>query len=285
MTTTLSSSLVRLLRLVALIGLPLSFAVPALAQQNGGQDAVYNSQGVCGSSCVPSPAFVDASQFASVPTNPDFCSVLGYVLNPHNGVLPSSTGVIDARGLPNTGVNMTCQASPWAGITSPPKATILLPAGTITIKTFWVIPPNTHVIGQGDNLPTAQGVSSGTTIVAASSSVSPMIAFCSSVCTGVAIEKLVLNGNGLQIIGIENSYAGSLSYVDHVGLYQILGTGLLINNAAATGSGRGASMAPHNLEARANIATRGTGQFLKFRTGFYDTGQYPFSETSSSQTS
>lgn len=236
MTTTLNSIFSRMSFLVGIAIIGLISAFPTAAAGQAGQNAVYNSQGNCGSSCVPSPAFFDASQFVSIPPNPDFCSVVGYVLNPAHNIFPSTGGVLDARGLPSTGVKMTCAASPWVGIASPPKATILLPAGTITIQAGWVIPANTHVIGQGDNLPTSQGVSSGTTIVAGSSSASPMISFCSSACTGVAIEKLVLNGNSLSVTGIENSYAGSLSYVDHVGLYQIKGTGLLINNVA-TGSG------------------------------------------------
>ena len=168
----------------------------------------------------------------------NFCGVLNFILNPTNHVMPVVGAVIDARGLPgNTGTSMTCAASPWAGITSPPPSTILLPAGTIIIPTVWVLPARTHVIGQGDN------VSSGTTIQAAASnfSGSTMIAFCSVACAGVAVEKLVLDGKGLSIDGIVNAYAGSLSYVDHVSLYQILGTGLVLTGvptgSAATGSG------------------------------------------------
>jgi len=213
-----------------------AFPVSGAAQGTRGQNAVYNAQGNCGSSCVPSSAFIDASQFGSNTTN--ICAVLNFILTPGNSIIPSTGAVIDARGLPgSTNTNMTCSSSPWAGIANPPPTNILLPAGTITIQAGWVIPKNTHLIGQGDNLPTSQGLSSGTTIVAANSSVNPMISFCSSACTGVAIEKLVLNGNGLTVTGIKNSFAGTLSYVDHVGLYHILGTGLWINSAAATGSG------------------------------------------------
>jgi len=64
----------------------LLFPIPTTAQQ--GQDAVYNSQGSC-SPCAASPAFFDASQFAGNVQNPNFCSVLNYILTPSHGVIPS----------------------------------------------------------------------------------------------------------------------------------------------------------------------------------------------------
>ncbi len=60
-----------------------------------------------------------------------------------------------------------------------------------------------------------------------------MIQFGSSscgACTGISVENLVLDGQGLSINGIVNQYAQDQSYVDHVGLFQILGTGLLISS-------------------------------------------------------
>jgi hypothetical protein len=144
-----------------------------------------------------------------------------------------SGAVIDARGLNSNNTSMACTASPWAGITGPPS-NILLPAGTIVIPTPWVLPPQTHLIGQGDN------PSSGTVIQACTSTTctnsfsgTAMIEFCSaSGCLGVSVEKLVLGGQEQQsgggyIGGIVNQYSQA-SYVDHVSLYQILGTGLSI---------------------------------------------------------
>lgn len=220
----------------------LFLAVHAVAQGTQGQDAVYPSNGggcSSGSNCAGSSAFIDASQFLGNAQSPNFCSVLNYVLTPSHGVIPPTGAVIDARALPNlTGLSMTCTASPWAGITTQPS-TILLPAtaaNPIVIPGTWVLPAGTHLIGQGDN------VSSGTTIQAASTFTgTTMIAYCSSTCNGVALENLILDGKGGSIDGIVNEYAGSLSYVDHVSLYQILGAGLLLSgvpaNSAATGSG------------------------------------------------
>ena len=168
----------------------------------------------------------------------EFLRVLNFILNPTNHVMPVVGAVIDARGLPgNTGTSMTCAASPWAGITQShlPRRFCCLRARSSFQR--YGFSQRTHVIGQGDN------VSSGTTIQAAASnfSGSTMIAFCSVACAGVAVEKLVLDGKGLSIDGIVNAYAGSLSYVDHVSLYQILGTGLVLTGvptgSAATGSG------------------------------------------------
>jgi hypothetical protein len=110
-------------KLVVLLGLSLALPFIALAQQ--GQDAVYNSSG----QVTNSPAFVDASMFASSVQNPNFCSVLNWVLNPQNHILTSAGAVIDARGLPNSTptTSMTCTGTPWSGITNPPASTILLP--------------------------------------------------------------------------------------------------------------------------------------------------------------
>ena len=140
---------------------------------------------------------------------------------------------------------MVCTASPWAGITNPPPTTILLPAtgsGTsatpIIISNTWVLPSNTHLIGEGDGL-------SGTTIQANTPlfSVTTMLQFgsstiCpSSVCTGISVENLTLDGQAQAVDGIINQYAQNNSYVDHVRIYQILGTGLNISTTGANNSG------------------------------------------------
>jgi hypothetical protein len=122
-----------------------------------GPNAVFNSSGACSSSsyCTPSTAFIDASVFVSQATT--FCGILNYMLTPSNGIIPSSGAVIDARGLNSTNTSMTCTSSPWAGISSPPPSTILVPAtggGTnlapIVIPSGWVLPANTHLIGVAD---------------------------------------------------------------------------------------------------------------------------------------
>ena len=58
-----------------------------------------------------------------------------------------------------------------------------------------------------------------------------------SPCTGIAIENLNLDGQGQTISGIVNQYSGSLSYVDHVSLYQILGGVLAILLRVLCGEG------------------------------------------------
>ncbi len=130
------------------------------------QDAVYNNSiGVVGSS-----SFIDASMFANGTL--DFCGVLNNVLAHHT---PSYGAVIDARGLNSANTSMTCAASPWDGITNPPPSTILLPATSgatptpIIISTPWVIPSNTHLIGEGDGI----GSSAATTIQVSSPTFNP----------------------------------------------------------------------------------------------------------------
>jgi hypothetical protein len=211
--------------------------IPAGAQQ--GQNAVYNSSGTCSPNCAVSAAFIDAYAVWKSLGGANFCGVLNTILNPQSGIFPTTGGLIDARGLNSSHVSMKCTASPWAGITSPPPSNILLPAGTIVIPTAWTLPPQTHLIGQGDN------PSSGTVIQACTSTTctnsfsgTAMIQFCSgSGCSGVSVEKLILDGQGQQssgsyISGIINQYS-QVSYVDHVSLYQILGRGLSISGGAS----------------------------------------------------
>jgi hypothetical protein len=205
-----------------------------------GQNGVYNATcnngnpGVVGSS-----AFIDASMFPA--TGRDFCGVLKFILS--SSTYPPAGAVIDARGLPGTTqTSMTCTASPWAGITNPPPSTILLPATTgaapIVIPSTWSLPPNTHLIGEGDGT-SPWGFTPGTTLLAQSSFTAgtPMISFgqssrCTSGCTGISVENLTLDGQGQSIDGIDNGFSQDSSYADHVGLYRILGTGLSVSGTA-----------------------------------------------------
>jgi len=59
----------------------------------------------------------------------------------------------------------------------------------------------------------------------------------SSVCTGTSVENLTLDGLAQSVDGIINQYAQNNSYVDHVRIYQILGTGLNISTTGANNSG------------------------------------------------
>lgn len=227
------------LMIPALFCMFLAFPIAAAAQGSQGQDAVFNSSnGIVGSS-----SFIDASMFAGNVLSPNFCSVLNYVLVHIVQSSYPNGAVIDARGLPGTtNTSMTCTASPWNGITSPAPATILLPATSgatptpIIISTPWIIPSNTHLIGEGDGL----GSSAATTIqVSGSFNTTPgyIMQFGSSAgASRISVERLTIDGLGNSVNGIVNPNAGPNSYVDHVTLYQIRGTGLLVENNA-DGSG------------------------------------------------
>src|SRR5580692_1046362 len=228
---------------VLLVGI---FVFPNVAEGQQGNNAVFNTSSNC-SPCKASPAFIDASVFGG--THTDLCTVLHGILTGASTTLPPGGAVIDARGLPGaTGTSMVCTASPWAGITSPPPSTILLPATTATapivIPTTWVLPPNTRIVGEGGTIGTG---TVGTTIQAASSFTSgsmiqmvPTSTLCLrpgfSVCTGISVENVVLDGQGNAVNGIENQAAADGSYVDNVSLFQIRGTGLQIDTGA-NGSG------------------------------------------------
>jgi hypothetical protein len=114
----------------------------------------------------------------------------------------------------------------------------LLPAGTIISPGIWILPPGTHLIGEGDSIGSGTTIQTGSTF---SATAGPMIQFCSSACSDVSLERVNLDGFGGPINGIVNSFAGEGSFVDHVSLYQIRGTGLSVSgsptNPAATNSG------------------------------------------------
>jgi hypothetical protein len=213
------------------------FPIPATAQTPG-QNAVCTSSSGC-STTTGTSAFIDAS----VLFQNDICTTIYFILNGTNGSY-SPGAVVDARGINGTAA-LTCpaNATPWlkGGTYLNKPSTILLPAGTILIRTPWALPASTHLFGQGDN------PSSGTVIQACTSTTcgssfsgSSLIQFgntsCSSSgCLSISIEKLILDGKGQGISGIVNQYS-SASYVDHVSLYQILGTGLsLLGGASNSG--------------------------------------------------
>jgi hypothetical protein len=231
-----------------------SFAVigPALvsptrlhAQSSQGNDAVYNSTGTI----VGSSAFIDASKFLGSGQGSDLCDTINGILSNRFGVTYPTTGaVIDARGIRGA-TNLTCtHGTPWTegSNTINAPSTILLPATggatptPIIISSPWILPANTHLIGEGDGVPSSSSTP-GTTIQAASSFSGSMIqfgqslTFCAppgggaSICTGISVENLTLDGQKQSINGITNQFSGDQSYVDHVSLYQIRGTGLLIS--------------------------------------------------------
>jgi hypothetical protein len=203
-----------------------SIPVGAVAQNN----AVCTTQTGC-TTTAQSSAFIDAS-VASVRKS-DLCFTIFSILSPPG--YPPEGAVIDARGLPAQNVNMTCAAgtSPWFNTSFVNKpSTILLPAGTITIPASWVLPSGTKIIGEGV---------SSTVLLAGKKLSGPMIQFgsncpgnqCTGIVTGVSVEDLTLNGAGnLNVSGIQNKFGQDTTYVNHVQLYQILGTGLQILGSA-----------------------------------------------------
>jgi hypothetical protein len=222
--------------------------LPAVAQNN----AVCTGTTQCGTP-LSSPAFLDAGVAGILGT--DFCQSIRNILTAT--AYPANTGaVIDARGLSTSNTSMSCPAgkSPWFDGTHylNEPSTILLPAGTITIPSTWVLPAGTKLIGEGSQnpLPPVPNVLPGATIIQACTSTisgcngtnfsGPMLQFgstcpgsqCTGIVNGVSVENVVLNGNGLSITGIQNGQGQELTYVDHVTLYQILGTGLVVSGSA-----------------------------------------------------
>jgi hypothetical protein len=225
----------------ALASLLLLFPTSSPAQTQGNNAVYYQSSG-SGTCCKGSAAFIDASVL--VFTHSTICSTLYGILSSTSYVYPSGGAVIDARGLNSTNTSLTCAAgtTPWnngSTFVNVP-ATILLPAGTIGIPTTWVLPQNTHLIGVGDSIFSGSGV--GTTIRACNGRSctfsGSMIQFgqaatYGSGCIAISIENLFLDGQRQSINGIVNQYSEALWYIDHVSLYQILGTGLSVSGSAS----------------------------------------------------
>jgi hypothetical protein len=204
-------------------------SAPSQAQTYSGDNVVYSASSQ--NSETNSHAFIDASQLGGS----DICAKINtalFQLANH----PSAYGaaaVIDARGINPSG--SPCSTSPWTGTTAP--ATVLLPAGTIVIPNKWVLPNYTRLVGEGDN------IGSGTIIQANSSFPdSDMIDLGNSIvcpvsgglptCNSVSVENLILDAQGKAINGIVNTNAQTGSYVDHVSLFRILGTGLQVSGNA-----------------------------------------------------
>jgi hypothetical protein len=142
---------------------------------------------------------------------------------------------------------MACSTSPWGSgsnyVNKP--ATILLPSGTIQISSTWKLPNGTRLIGEGTT--GENDLVNGATTIQAASNFTPIIQFgdstnCpQSACSGITVEHLTIDGNNNVTTGILNENAGSGSYVQHVTLERVLGTGLSLqanpNGGDASNSG------------------------------------------------
>ena len=200
----------------------------AAGQGNPGNNAVYNQS----AATVGSTAFIDASVFLGTGQQQgvDVCDLIYKILK---GTIPTSYttagAVIDTRAL--SGSALTCtKGSPWsednnAHVLTAPSTILLPPTGgssptPIKISTTWILPSNTHLIGQGEN-ELSSGTLPGTTIQANGVS-GAMIQFgsastCVGQCplTGISVERLTLDGAGGSFNGIVNQYAGANSWVSN----------------------------------------------------------------------
>jgi len=220
---------------VVLLGMLPGIAVRTQAQAPGDK-AVYGSSGVTFST-----AYIDASGYS--PQGTDICLTLQNILT---GTMFNNTSgaVIDARGI-NSGQAQSCSVDPWGTFptssgrwTTP--ATILLPAGTITIQHTWIIPNFSRIVGEGPGVTTLAAASNfqsdldginamvelGSTYSAATSC-NGAYCFCGGSasgnpadCVGVGVRDLTLDASAYtgssQLIGVENQASQELTFVDHV---------------------------------------------------------------------
>jgi len=206
------------------------FLTPASMEGQNGYNAVYTG-GTC---CLSSAAFVDASVYSG-----DLCFKIYQALQG----LPIGTAesVIDARGI-NPGGSNSCTNTPWwnGSALQTRGSYILLPAGTITISSTWIMPDHAKLVGQG----LGHGVTnvgttllaplgfSGTYMVQMGSSTT---GYCiSSACVDVSIEGLALNGsdNG-NLGGILNANSQEMSFVNRVSLKNLPGTALQVGDGSS----------------------------------------------------
>ena len=221
--------------------------LPTRAEGQQGNNAVYKNATTC---CQKSVAFIDASVFENSST--DICTVLNGILSGTSTTYPAGGAVIDGRGINSSNTTMTCAASPWgsgSGYLNVPS-TILLPAtgaNPIIIPGTWILPNNTHLLGEGDNdpyvstpnttiqacLPSANSCSfTGTDMIDLGTSFICDPLNNGTVCNNVSVEHLALDAQGQFLNGIVNTNAQNGSSVDHVSLYRILGTGLSVSGNA-----------------------------------------------------
>jgi hypothetical protein len=223
-----------LIMATALLGW-LSF-VPATVQAQAGANAVEGATAI-----VASSEYIDASAYDTSATD-DICTKINNSIK-SIGTSPNFGGtVVDARGI---STNLSCVTSgitPWTGTSK--VATVLLPAGTITIANSWAIPSECQIVGEGPGLTTLL-VGSALTDPYASTfgiTVNPGmihmgIPSSSSSGTGpiafdVRISHLTLDGNGEKTVGgayfdgIDNNNAEEQSYVDDVTIQNIFANGM-----------------------------------------------------------
>ena len=202
---------------------------------------------------------IDASVFAGS----DICAQIANALGSAN-LAPG--GVVDARGSLAV-TSGTCVKSPSEIVTTQ-QVTILLPAGTIKLPHTWVLGNRTRLIGEGRNLTTIAPTSSFSTSLGNSLIQMGSSTLCSSAapCTGVVISELWIQGSTSETVpadGVDNSYAGAFSYLEHVTITNFTGNGLLIQGAIAgsdlaDGSGPYVDLIISNVSTGVSAATATT---------------------------
>ena len=207
--------------------------------QAAGNNAVYKS----GTALTGSASFVDL--VGANPAGIDICAKINTLLLASSF---KSGMVVDARGF-GSGTSQSCTSNPFNTVAK--TSTVLLPSGTITISSTWVLPNQTRVFGEGPGQ---------TTLLAGGSFASPMMqmgnAACGTpsngVCFLVQIAHLTLDGAGQNIDGIDNINAEEQSTVDDVAILRIEGTALSLGSDTST-MGTSSHSGPYtNLFVQAN---------------------------------
>jgi hypothetical protein len=220
---------------------------PVRMEAQTGYNAIYNASSAC---CSPSNAFIDASVFCTGGscTGNDLCAVVNKALQ----ALPSTGGVVDARGVLTSTGKITCAAgtTPWlqSGVFTTTPSEILLPPDFIYIQAPWILPDRTRIFGDGA-LGTngtyiwaaegSEGTFTGTAMIYMGYNGTPTgypSAPCpnSNICTGVSVENLTLNAqqqasSGTEIGGIVNTNSEALSYVNQIAFADVFGANLQVS--------------------------------------------------------
>lgn len=225
---------------VALLGWFSVLTVVAHAQ--AGRNAVQGTGGI-----ISSPSYIDAGAYDTSGSD-DICTKI------HNSILSIGSGgggtLVDARGI---STNLSCVTSgmtPWGtGTSSTTKiATVLLPAGVITIANSWAIPSESQIIGEGPGVTTILAESGSTfsdtyAYSGTNGTVNPAVIHMGvpsnsttpgKIAFSLKISHLTVDGNGAKttggayLDGIDNNNAEEQSYVDDVTIQNIFANGLYL---------------------------------------------------------
>jgi hypothetical protein len=261
-----------LLRILICIGCWFASPTPMQAQYPGDNAVCLSS--TCGSTNVTnSHSFIDASQMAGTDVCTKINAALKNLVNSGGSTpLYNKRGTIDARGVSASTLDCTgSQASPWDGFNvngslKPPKATILLPAGTIKISKAWVLPEFTRVIGEGSCLSSTN--CNLLTTIQAQSGLTTMIQLGNNIlcspnshsiydCQATVIEHVRLDANSVASLqqAILNNFAEELSYVNDVAIVNLASGGVGLSLGSSSSNNANNSGPYSNIYVSGNAAT------------------------------